>query len=204
MNLTLTAVTTSVGYADLQRHTLPSLCEFADRVIVVTAPGDDASLLARECGAEVITSVDPHARGAAFNKSGMVRAGQLAAGDGPDDWTLLIDADVLVDPAQRYASRFHLRDTTALYTCRRHTAQTFVDLQETRWDSSDSTVGLGYFQLYSPHGSGHPLYDPWSYAADACDMVFKAKFKQPVVLPFSVVHLGPTETNWFGRKSPEW
>lgn len=204
MSLTITAVTTSVGYADIQRHTLPSLCAFADRVIVVTAPGDPAVDLARKCGAEVITSVDPHARGAKFNKSAMVRAGQMAAGTSPDDWTLIVDADVLIDPAQRYAARIHIRDRSPLYTCRRHTIRTPEDFRDGRYESSDSTVGLGYFQLYNPDGACKPLYDEWSHGADACDMTFKAKFPALIVLPFSVFHLGPTETNWFGRKSPRW
>ena len=199
----ITAVTTSVGYADLQRHTLPSLCEFADRVIVVTAPGDEAVSLAAECGAEVIESAAVRERGALFNKSALVRLGQEAADNGVDDWLLLIDADTLVDPSQRYACNFHLRDATALYTCVRYTAQTQQELESTQW-TSDSTVGLGYFQLYNPHGSGNPLYAEWSRDASTCDMEFKALFPQPVVLPFSVIHLGPAGVNWYGRVSPRW
>lgn len=200
----ITAVTTSVGYADIQRHTLPSLCGFADRVIVVTAPGDEAVRLAAECGAEVIAYPHVTARGAVFNKAGMIRAGQLAASDGPDDWMLLVDADVLIEPSFRYMANVHLGGKDALYSCRRCTSQTPDDYAARRWPMSDDNVGLGYFQLYNPHGCGSPLYDEWSYAADACDMTFKNLFPEIVVLPFSVVHLGPTETNWFGRKSPRW
>lgn len=199
----ITAVTTSVGYADLQRHTLPSLCDFADRVIVVTEPGDDAISLANACGAETIVTTCGIERGALFNKSGMVRLGQLACPAGPNDWTLLIDADTLVDPAQRYACNFHLTDAAALYTCVRHTAETKQQLDRREW-TSDSTVGLGYFQLYNPHGTGSPLYEEWSRDASSCDMDFKAMFPTPVVLPFSVVHLGPAGVNWFGRLSPRW
>lgn len=199
----ITAVTTSVGYADLQRHTLPSLCEFADRVIVVTEPGDEAIALANSCGAETIVTTVGIERGALFNKAGLVRLGQLAADNGPDDWTLLIDADTLVDSSQRYACNFHLTDKAALYTCVRYTAGTPKAFAERRW-TSDSTVGLGYFQLYNPYGSGDPLYDEWSRDASSCDMDFKALFEQPIVLPFSVVHLGPAGVNWFGRLSPRW
>ena len=199
----ITAVTTSVGYADYQRHTLPSLCRFADRVIVVTEPGDEAIDIAAECGAEAIVTTVGIERGALFNKSGMVRLGQLAASNGPDDWTLLIDADTFVDPSQRYACNFHLRDAQSLYTCVRHTALTEADWQAGRW-TSDSTVGLGYFQLYNPHGAGNPLYAEWSRDASSCDMAFKALFGVPVVLPFSVVHLGPAGLNWCGRLSPRW
>lgn len=200
----ITAVTTSVGYADIQRHTLPSLCGFADRVIVVTEPGDDAIDLAAKCRAETIVTGAAVNRGAVFNKAGLVRAGQLEAASGPDDWVLIVDADVLIDPSFRYAANVYLTNKTALYASRRCTAKTQHDFTARHWPMSDDNVGLGYFQLYNPHGCGNPLYPEWSYAADACDMEFKKLFPEIVVLPFSVVHLGPTETNWFGRKSPRW
>lgn len=171
--------------------------------LVVTAPGDPCGDVARAVPGVGVFETDAFTRhGARFNKG-------LAMSEGldvlaPDGWCLIHDADILfpdVLPLDR------LRPDTL------HGARRRVLDDPAKWhpglDWNTCPVWrdggpIGFFQCWhaaDPAVKGkRPLYDVSFGHAGGADAAFLARWPRQklTVLPLEVLHLGPTDSHWFG------
>jgi hypothetical protein len=189
-------ITVCVGYWDFLRLSLPKTLEFASTVYLVTTldehiPWDlpDAVTLHRTDA--FFTD------GAVFNKAAAVREMQHHVHAAhPDDWILLLDADILV-PSD---VGFDVQCKECLYGITRLDYETPDDL------TRDNAIPYphpyaGYFQLYFDKTK---LYPESSYDCSECDMAFYRSFSRWVLIGGAVSHVGLHSVNWKGRVSPEW
>lgn len=171
--------------------------------LVVTAPGDPCALVARGVPGTNVLETDAFTRhGARFNKGLAIEEALDAMGR--LGWILIHDADVLLPDDLPTAGRRR----NALHGARRR-----VLADPSRWHPG-FPIGrarphydngpIGFFQLF--HADSIHLRDrrPWydvSFAhAGGGDAYFLSLFPAPdrVMLPCQVLHLGPTDSHWFG------
>jgi hypothetical protein len=87
------AITVSVGYSDILRHTLPSIVQQVDRLVVVTSPKDSETLdLCHRHNLQVLTTSDFYRGGDEFNKGRAIERGLAMLSH--RDWLLHLDSDV--------------------------------------------------------------------------------------------------------------
>jgi hypothetical protein len=184
-------IITCVDYWDYLNATLPHTLKFASHVYVVTTP-------TQECTIKDVNIIRTDAFGSSgFNKSAAVRKAQEYVHDThPDDWILLLDADIIVDADLGHD--ITCKDT--LYGVSRLDYVTPEDLIKHRGEPYH-TSGAGYFQLYYDKTK---LYPESSEDASECDMVFYNSFDKTRILGGAVHHLGRHTVNWKGRVSPAW
>ena len=207
----LTAFTTSVNYDDYLSVTLPYTLKIADRVVVITTPGDASICVAEELGADVFETEAFYSKGTAFAKGSAIDAALRANADTlKDGWMLHIDADVVATEDIRLKLA-HL-DPEYLYGASRYTVYDLQRLRRLikgesvrRFNSGRyNTRPIGFFQLW--HGSTGILEYP-TLASDASwdDMEHLKKFGAKRKLLTSVYHLMTPglirRENWGGRKS---
>lgn len=200
-------ITVSVGYDDLLAITLPKNARHLTEIVVVTSPDDWRTR-------EVVASV-PSARchvtdaftrhGARFNKGAALEEGFDALGR--DGWILVWDADILLpdrfapnglDPSKLYgAERRILPDPSAIPPTSEW--KRFGGMKESGYP--------GYFQLFNASSdtiSERPWYDTTFRHAGGGDDAFQRRWpsERKSKLNLTCLHLGPVDTNWFGRVSP--
>lgn len=199
-------ITVSVGYDDLLAITLPKNARHLMELVVVTSPDDRrtqdvvASIPSARC--HVTDAFTRH--GAKFNKGAALEEGFDALGR--DGWILIWDADVLLpdifdpdnlDPQFLYgAERRIMEDPT----------QAIPPPAEWRKLLGRRETGYpGYFQLFHADAvASLPWYDTTFRHAGGGDDYFQSRWpsEQKAKLPIQCLHLGPVDTNWFGRVSP--
>lgn len=196
-----------VEYDDLLEITLPRNARHLTEILVVTAPGDRRTV-------EVVRSVPAarclvtdafYRRGAKFNKGAAMEEGFTALGR--DGWILVWDADIILpdslrfdglDPAKLYGANRRILDDP------RRWHPDFKDWSDL--PLSEETGYPGYFQLFNaaaPPIATRPWYDVTYTHAGGGDGYFQSRWNPAMKerLPFEVLHLGPRDTNWFGRVS---
>jgi hypothetical protein len=199
-------IVVSVNYDDLLGVTLPRNARHLTEIVVVTTPQDKRT--------QAVVAAVPSARcfltdaftrkGERFNKGAAIEEAFDALGR--DGWILIWDADILLPESVDWSSA----DPTKLYGAKRrmfHDARRWLPgfLDWKQLPLSSETGWPGYFQLF--HGSGvhgvRPWYATHSQHAAIGDAYFHSHWpiKQKTYLPFEVLHLGPRDTNWFGRSS---
>lgn len=187
-------ITTCVRYWDYLRATLPYTLRFASKVYVVT---DDPNESIDDARVEILRTDAFRARGAIFNKSAALREAQTKIHDAhPDEWILLLDADIVV--GEDIGHGVECKQT--LYSVLRLDYKTPQDFALQR-GSPYHTTGAGYFQLYFDKTK---LYPESSEDASECDMEFYRGFTKHYTLGGAVGHLGEHTVNWKGRTSPAW
>jgi len=192
-------LTVCVGYWDFLRVTLPSTVNLAKHVYIMTTPDFVYGPDTLEPHEHVtVWMVDMFAGGkSSFNKAGAIRAGQEILHEKyPDDWILLLDADIVV-PETIFSTLHEPLDRAFLYGAKR------LDFL-----TPDTLVGIpypidnaGYFQLYFDKTKMYPAF---SKNASECDMTFLALFPQTVTIQTPVKHLGYCSKNWNGRVTEPW
>lgn len=194
-----------VNYDDYLAITLPLNARHLTSIVVVTSPDDTRT--------QAVVKSIPSARcyltnaftrdGKRFNKGAAMEEAFDALGR--DGWTLIWDADTLLpkhvpfdglDPANLYGSKRRLCDVSTVPP-------------ESGWNQfpiSREAGWPGYFQLF--HGAAifsiRPWYGTQSTHAGIGDAHFQNHWNldHKKWLPMEVLHLGPRDTNWFGRASP--
>lgn len=202
----LTTLTTSVNYADYLAETLPFTKARTDRVIVITAPQDLATIqLAAENGADVFETDAFFRNGAVFAKGSAINAAlQHYKAELTDSWILHIDADIILpqrlelnrlNPSILYGAQRRLivgKDSLEFY--KKHGQARLMARGRT------ITRPIGFFQLW--HGSNWRDYPTLSDNASWDDMEFIKLFEQYKFLS-SVYHLQTSDLkrrgNWNGR-----
>ncbi|MFZ5832412.1 MAG: glycosyltransferase family A protein [Planctomycetota bacterium] len=197
------ALTVSVEYDDLLRTTLPAMCRHFAEVLVVTSPSDvRTQVLAESHGARVLVTDAFYRQEARFNKGLAVEEGFDALGR--TGWICVIDADILLperigeldaQPGRLYQPHRRILENVRARIgpwerYRRHREVEFA----------------GYFQLFhadDPVLTERPWYGTtWTHAGGG-DSEFATRWSPADSIRFDwdVLHLGPIDTNWFGRVS---
>lgn len=200
-----------VEYDDILRITLPMAMRHMEECLVVTSPADERTQeLVRSTYGAKIHITDAFYRGnARFNKGAAMEEGFDALGR--DGWILVWDADI-VFPDHLPVGQFQDLDRDMLYNCPRRVLD-----DPRRWhpgfDWSLATLQQertfpGYFQLFHADcrylAGVRPWYGTeWGHCG-GCDTVFEYHWpleKRIKMHGLQVLHLGPRDTNWFGRVS---
>jgi glycosyltransferase involved in cell wall biosynthesis len=185
-----------VDYGDYLEQTLPAWAADLDRLVVVTAAGDRATLAAcARFGVRAHVTDAFYRFGAAFNKGGALDEG-LAALDAPE-WVLLFDADIAAPEGWRAKLDLAALSPGHLYTATRQDAHGEIVNDPQRFELP------GYFLLFharDPVAQDRPLFGDW-HNASGYDTVFSRRWRQEMWrrLPFVVTHLGETRRHWCGR-----
>jgi hypothetical protein len=196
-----------VGYDDLLAITLPRNLAHLDSCVVVTSPTDVATkTLCQQFPQVTVYETDAFYRyGAKFNKGLAMEEGFDVLGR--DGWILIWDADTLFPSPMRIP---RLRKGF-LYGARRHLLKDPAKWSEAiNWSKLPivrDAVTPGYFQLFhasDPAIASHPWYDVTFAHAGGGDGYFQSRwdYRRKARFPWRVLHLGPVDTNWFGRATP--
>jgi hypothetical protein len=217
MNRLPQAVTVSVGYDDLLALTLPLNLRHFDRVTVVSSPGDERThdvvggVADSPAGDRLhLYLTDDFTRfGASFNK-GLALEGVFDT-LGREGWLCYLDADTLLPDVVDWGGI----EAGHLYSARR---RMLADPRHYRpgldWAALPLAQDIGgvfpgYFHIW--HASDPrlaepppPWYDVTLAHAGGGDGFFQSRWPRSHKrhLPFDVLHLGPRDTNWYGRASP--
>jgi len=196
-------LTVSVGpwYADLLRITLPLNMRHLTECLVVTAPGDPSVTVASAVPGVRVFETDAFTRfGAVFNKGFAVEEAFDVIGR--HGWVWIWDADIVFPPS----IPFGLLRPDCLHGMRRR----ILD-DPSQWSPSLDWKSLprwpdggpiGFAQLFHADAvrDHRPWYDVSFPHAGGCDAAFMGLWPRERwrTLPTDCLHLGPTDTNWFG------
>ena len=221
------ALLVCVGYADFLRRTLPLNVDLFDRVVVVTASEDAATIaVAQEAGADVVVSDSYREKGAAFNKGRMINTGARALDF--DDWVLITDADIFFPPDFRkavdgmilnpgslhYATRFIPPAASCGQWLERYVRTPGIVSELRLTDPGSNRNPWGYCQLFNVRAKairdrGRDIYSEKFASAGGVDYHFHNLWhpERKILLngpAFRLVHIphGQLGTNWNGRLSP--
>lgn len=210
----LRAITVCTNYSDYLSIALPYNRRFFDSYTIITVPEDGATIqLAKmyDCVVELIeTDKKDYVRKGMMNE-GLKRLVKPA-------WIQILDADIVLPESYGAIARnVEALERDALHGCNRLFAHNrliwdlakFEHLDVYEAEVNPRAVGIGFFQLFNSNSrylaGGHDWY---GMASDqkAADMSFRTKFPAHQIkgLPFSVIHLGPPSTNWYGRRSAKF
>lgn len=203
-------IVTCLDYDDYLRITLPRNMRHLAECVVVTAPRDERTkAVARSIPNVRVVETEAFFRaGAKFNKGAAINVG-LEAMD-LSGWVLIWDADTLFPDGLRFDGI----EPGNLYSCQRRMLKDAARWSPklTDWHGLPTWHDkgcnfIGYFQLF--HASDPRVsdrrrwYDEKHAHAGGADWSFAKLWPdiQRVELPHEVLHLGPADTNWFGRVS---
>lgn len=199
-------LTVCVGYDDLLQTTLWANARHAVECVVVSSPDDHAtaSVVSQVPSARLFTTDAFYRHGARFNKGLAVE--EAFDWMGREGWIAIVDADIVL-PDALTLENLH---KDMLYSAPRRFLD---DPREYRpgMDWSGLPVGNdptypGYLHLFNAGATalcGRPWYGTGYTHAGGCDAHFELLFGHwKCKLPMEVLHLGPRDTNWFGRVSP--
>jgi hypothetical protein len=203
-------LTVSVGYADMLRITLPRNMRHQVECVVISSPEDEETRAVVDSVPGARLSVtDAFTRyGARFNKGLAI---EEAGFDvlGRDGWIAVWDADCLwpdslpldrLRPDALHGARRRVLENPALW----HPAFNWADAPPHR----DGSAPIGFLQIFhadAPALMGkRPWYDVSFPHAGGGDAAFLSHWgpHEKIILPIEVLHLGPTDSHWFGT-SPE-
>jgi hypothetical protein len=235
------AVAICVDYADYLEETLPSLLPHVDDLVIVTTPED--SRTRRLCARHSVRCLPTrcfYRGGEAFNKAQGINYG--LANLKLDDWVLHIDADTVLPPRTRYMLENTDLDPRKLYGCDRVHCVGRAEwdsfkvspaipyewrclVQSPRSWRLGSRIAhmehggycpLGFFQLWSPRGSGIARYPQVGQGtAEHSDVLHAIQWDRQdrcLIPELICIHLEtkekgdrrPMGQNWAGRTTPEF
>jgi glycosyltransferase involved in cell wall biosynthesis len=228
-HMRIATVIPCVRYDDFLGLTLPQNLKILDDVTVLTAPTDDATIaVARQYGVKIYSTA-AWSQGGSFNKAKALNE-WLDSLSPPrsQDWVLTLDADVLLPPTAQLGKLSLV--PTVLYGAHRRMCEddlAWRDFAEGRRDmdsfprnhvpiingrvwgsrpTANPAALSGYFQLWHSRFAHGARRFPEKPSAAFYDVAFALSFpdSQRRFLDFHVLHLGPTRTNWLGRRSGRW
>lgn len=195
-----------VDYDDFLRESLWRNARHLTEIVVVTSSEDKSTQeIVKEVPSAKLWVTDAFTRyGEKFNKGAAIEEGFEVLGR--DGWILIFDADIIlpdvihvdhISPDKMYGAPRRLLEDPSKFR------------NGIRWDTlpiSRETGYPGYFQLF--HGScpiiaNKPWYATSFNHAGGGDSYFDSRWpdSRKEKLRFDVLHLGPRDTNWFGRVS---
>jgi hypothetical protein len=145
----LEAIVTCVDYADFLAHTLPLNKPHFDRIIVVTAPEDRATIDVCDFHSQPYYRTDAfRSRWGEFRKGTAINEG-LAKLD-RDSWMVHLDADIILPSHFRQAVETASLDTSMIYGCDRVECQSFEEWQRFYGAPTPQIQGNGVF-IHTTH-----------------------------------------------------
>lgn len=226
----LESVITCVDYGDFLAHTLPHNRVLFDRTVVVTAPEDkETRRVCEYWHVECIPTDVFDTRWGNFCKGSGVNVGLAVLNK--RDWVLHLDADIMLPPLTRKMLEQAELDPTFLYGCDRyvikgdkwHSFMSLPHLQHenhtwvhanafplgTRlcpYEKGWGYIPIGFFQLWSPSGSGISRYPEGHTTAAREDTQFAMQWprgKRALLPEIIAYHLESDDSvkgnNWNGR-----
>lgn len=198
------AILTCVDYGDILALTLPYNRHHFTEVVVVTTPADEETQqVAQACNATLHVTPDFYLDGAPFNKWVPLEQGLDILGR--DGLICIMDADIAWPKSLPQINW----QPNIIYSPRRRIHLPLSLPPEKEWGTCPlhpvAEIWAGYTQIF--HGTDTCLpKPPWHQShsnAGGPDTVFQNRWKNKQRLPFEVLHIGPTETNWGGRITPK-
>lgn len=225
----LQAAISCVNYDDFLAWTLPHNLPLLESTTVVTSPRDPATIrLAKSLGVALFIT-DAWHMGGPLNKAAALNQWVThASAYEPGSWLLTLDADILLfeaispclpslDPRSLYAVRRRMcTNADALRGALSGTRPVsdfpldIVPVSDGKlwglFETQNPAALAGYFQLWCPARSAGMKSFPETGTAERYDLMFGLSFADSArhYLPQEVLHIGPTEVNWSGRRSPRW
>lgn len=205
--MNLRGIVVCVSYDDLASITFARNVRHFTELIVVTSPHDAKTQeLCRKFDNVVPFVTDAFYRnGAKFNKGLAIELASIE--HCRDGWNLIHDADIILPPDFRVPSL----NVGTLYGARRRLLIEPKHFDDSlRWQElplSNDVELAGYFQLFhasDPHIAARPWYDVTYTHAGGGDAYFQNRWSnaEKQWLTQEVLHLGPRDSNWFGRATP--
>ncbi len=225
------AIITCVNYADFLAETLPHNRTMFDRMVVVTAPEDQATRRVCEFwNVQCHVSDCFEARWGEFHKAKGINEGlALLAKDG---WVMHLDADILCPPLTRQLLETADLDPSCLYGFDRHVCRghdqwrTFLAMPQLQHENEvwihldkfplgtrlmmgkQGYIPIGFAQLWNPGVSGVSTYPDQHTTAARTDVQFAMKWPRskrgfvPEVVMYHLESNGAEKgANWSGRKT---
>ena len=219
-----------VNYDDFLSWTLPLNLAHLDAVTVITSPRDQATIrLAKRLGAQLFITDAWHTDGPLNKGLALNQWVTHASAFEPEAWLMTLDADTVLfqavpdvldqlDPDCLYGARRRMcTDAASLrdLLCHQKTLMDFpldiVPVQDGKlWgviEAQNPAALAGYFQLWHPAAATGLKNFPVTGSAEAYDLMFGLSFpdiSRKYLQSFEVLHIGPPEVNWTGRRSPRW
>lgn len=200
-------IITCVNYCDFLKYTYPHNIRFFEKknYYIITDSSDKETI--EFC----IENNQPYRffnffENAKINKSGAIHIMQKELHSKyPNDWILLLDADILLP--EKFETLFlkNCLNKEALYSFKRKNYETKVDyeLKQNLKDYLGVTF-MGYMQLYF---NKEHYYATYSKDCSTCDLFFRDKYYDHLTLIDEnefVIHLGKDAINVEGRISDKW
>ncbi len=203
------AILISVDYGDILAITLKRNARLFDEILVVSTERDKetAEVVASVPNARLHTTDAFYRKDCPFNKGAAMEEGFDILGR--DGWICIIDADIL------FPSDFSWKCVSLEANCLHTPRRCILEDLSTYYESLDWTnmkvhpdiEHAGYCQIFN---ASAPVLDvrPWYPTnwvhAGGSDSEFNQLWsrRNKIWLPFSVLHLGPVDTNWCGRVAP--
>lgn len=224
-------------YSDFLRVTLPNNKHMFDRLVVVTSPEDkDTQKLCEFYHVECVATEKLRTREGKFCKGAGINEGLKRLDK--DGWVLHLDGDILLPPQTRRLLERACLDRHMLYGIDRfnvrgwaawqnfvkapklqHECDSYVHLNNSGFpigtrvmqNHMGGYVPIGFFQLWSPNGSGVFCYPEGHADAGREDLLFANKWARcersfiPEIIGY---HLETEDagygTNWGGRKTKQF
>lgn len=226
-------VIVSINYSDFLAHTLPYNKSMFDRIIVVTDKNDkDTKMVCEFWNVECIQTDDVYEGGSKIpNKAIAINAGLDRLSK--EGWVVQMDADIWLPPMSRNILQNYHLDEKGLYSIDRlmcnsykewidflfvrkkpihegwiylHIDQFPVGTRLIQYQGGEGYLPIGYFQLWSPEGSGiyrYPIHKSGFDRTDVLHLKQWTKENRHLIPDIVCVHLANEKhkqgTNWQGR-----
>lgn len=211
----ISIVTTCVNYLDFLKTTYEYNQEIFRRnnYWIITDNKDQATQqFCKKAGINVYCTDTFYQEGSNFNKSSAInelfrnKYDQILE----NEWILLCDADVIIYPAVDYfCSNLGSMNKKCLYSIGRKICYNQKDFSSKK-TSFEECKFLGFFQLFHRDHiierlNNHGWFVHSYHNASTYDLEFAKEFEcKHELKKLHALHLGPTYTNWDGRKSDVW
>lgn len=200
------ALCVCINYSDYLAQTLPNNRPLFSTYYIITERSDVETIkLAQEHKCVLLFTDQQRAKGASFNKSGMLHAAQHFVHPRHSlSWIVILDADIFLPTNLWSAIDVSSLNKNGIYGISRKTYNTYSDYVTGHVSSEDACeLGIiGYFQLY---WNKKKYYEPWSMNCSKCDMTFMKAFKSARAFKdIYCFHFGEKNVNWNGRIYEKW
>lgn len=203
------AVVICINYSDFLRITYQKNIRFLNKskYHIITSSEDKETIdLCSEIGAKCEIYEDFYIKDAKLNKSGAINSIQKRLHvEFPDDWILLLDADIILPDNFDALFTTKCTNTINLYSLKRKDYEEEEDYKESKNLVDYTGINfMGFMQLYHNKTKFYPNF---SNDCGICDAIFRDYFYDYLVLIDNdayVVHLGKKDINNRGRVTKYW
>ena len=177
--------------------------------VVIDQLNDPATFeLCKELGITYHQFNDFHLNGSKFNKSGAINMMQTELHKlFPDDWILLLDADIILPDNFETLFETKCKNKDALYSLKRYDYENEDDYYKNSKDKLVKYTGIDFMGFMQMYHRKNICYCSYSKDASNCDTIFRDKFFSTLTYLDEneiVIHLGKCNLNCFGRITEWW